>query len=75
MKKSLFNEREYILFWQICGELLQAARDHQSQELIDYHLDELEGIRVNTDQLTLRKRCTDLQLQFRVVEATGSASR
>jgi hypothetical protein len=75
MKTSLFHENEYALFWQISGDLLQAVREHQPQDVIDYHLVELEGIRVNTAQVTLRKRCSSLQAQFRVAEATGSASR
>jgi hypothetical protein len=75
MKTSKFHEQEYAIFWQISGSLLQAARDHQPQELIDEHLDELEGIRLNTEQIALRKRCAGLQTQFRVAESASGQSR
>lgn len=75
MKTSQFHEQEYVQFWQISGELLQAARDNLSQDVIDGHLDELEGIRINTEQVSLRKRCNALLSQFHVAPATGSTAR
>lgn len=74
MKKSQMHELECALFWQISGELLQAAKEHGPQQLIDDDLDELEGLRVNTDQVTLRKRCVDLAAQFRVAESASGQS-
>lgn len=54
------NENEVRLFWQIVGELRQAIRDEREQYLIDYHIDELEGVCANTDQPELKLRAEEL---------------
>lgn len=51
-------------FWCIIGELRQAAEDGAPQELLDYHLEELFGTELHTQNETLRQRCVEARLRY-----------
>ncbi len=51
-------------FWCAVGELRQAVEDDAAQDLIDYHLDEIEVIEINTDSDILRQRCAEARRQY-----------
>ena len=51
-------------FWCAIGELRQAVEDGVAQDLIDYHLDELEVIEMHTSNDALRKRCAEARRRY-----------
>ncbi len=51
-------------FWCAIGELRQAIEDGVAQDLIDYHLDELEVIEMHTSNDILRHRCAEARRQY-----------
>ncbi len=51
-------------FWCIIGELRQAVEDGAPQDVIDYHLDELLGTELHTENETLRRRCVEARLHY-----------
>jgi len=56
-------------FWCAIGELRQAAEDGAPQDLIDYHLEELEAIELHTSNDMLRQRCADARRRYGPADA------
>jgi hypothetical protein len=60
MNVAEFKRNEEWSFFNIVGELNQAVRDNQPREVIDYHIEELLGVIVNTKRPALRQRAIQL---------------
>lgn len=60
-------------FWCAIGELRQAVEDGVAQDLIEYHLDELEVIEMHTRNDSLRRRCAEARRRYGVAEALSIA--
>lgn len=56
-------------FWCAIGELRQAIEDGAPQDLIDYHLEEIEAIEINTDNDLLRQRCAEARRRYGPADA------
>ena len=68
-----FRAEELRQFFCAVGELREALRDEQPADLVDYHLNEIEGIAINTEQAILRQRCLETLAQHRVSRYGTSA--
>jgi hypothetical protein len=51
-------------YWCAVGELNEAIRGEEPQDVIDYHLEEIEAIWMNTEQPLLRERCAEILQKF-----------